>query len=272
MMLGVIALLAVTAPLCSSSLEQNRQAIRKALDLAERDEENFERFLFLRRREVREYDASGRLKSREAETVRRRLFAGQVLQLVVARDDRPLSPQEQAAQEQRLAEHIAAHRDQTARQLLRSKARRGGEDRAFLRELPDALDYELQGTETVLARRTLVYSFRPRPGYTPRSLKARMFEKVRGTAWIDQATGQMVKVDAEVFDTVNVGLGLAGKIGKGTRFFLQRREVAPGVWLVERQSIRLDLRILLVKALRREVEVLYSEFQPLPASDSPAEP
>jgi hypothetical protein len=53
-------------------------------------------------------------------------------------------------------------------------------------------------------------------------------QKTTGTLWIDRTDRELVKAEAEVFDTVNIGLGLLGGVGKGRRFTLQGGDCPTG--------------------------------------------
>jgi hypothetical protein len=71
----------------------------------------------------------------------------------------------------------------------------------------------------------------------------------------------MARADAEVFDTVNIGLGLIGRVEKGTRFFLERRKVAPDFWMISDQVVKFDARIMLVKIIQQENRSQRSEIR-----------
>jgi hypothetical protein len=145
------------------------------------------------------------------------------------------------------------------------------EEAAWLREIPDALEFRLAGEETIGGRPVLVVECSPRPGYRARNQRARLFEKSRGRLWIDKAESQLVRGEAEVFETVGIGWGVLAKIEKGTKFHLQRVRVADDVWLPEVQTVRFAARLLLVKNARHEFTTRYSDFRrrdPAPAAAS----
>ena len=95
-------------------------------------------------------------------------------------------------------------------------------------------------------------------------MRARVFGKMKANFWIDKATSELVKADAEMFDTVSVGFGVLGKIEKGTRFRIQRKLIADGEWLIESQYTRFGARILLFKTLRNESTTEWSDFRRRP--------
>jgi hypothetical protein len=79
-------------------------------------------------------------------------------------------------------------------------------------------------------RKLLKFRMDPNPGYKPPTRTASIFTKVKGTIWLDEASGQMARIEGDVTDDISFGLFL-GKIYKGSHFMQERYEFAPGVWL-----------------------------------------
>jgi hypothetical protein len=76
----------------------------------------------------------------------------------------------------------------------------------------------------------LKYSMVPNPAFKPTSRSSSFFTRVRGAVWIDEASGQLARIEGEVTDDISVGLLLA-KVYKGSHFMQERYEAAPGIWL-----------------------------------------
>jgi hypothetical protein len=81
----------------------------------------------------------------------------------------------------------------------------------------------------------------PNPAFKPTSRYTSIFLKVRGFAWIDEASGELARVEGEVTDDVSVGLFL-GKIYKGSHFMQERYEFQPGLWLASFSQYDFDGR------------------------------
>lgn len=62
-----------------------------------------------------------------------------------------------------------------------------------------------------------------------------------------------MKADVEVFDTVNIGFGVLGRIEKGTRFSLHRTMVSPHTWFTESETTKFAARVMLVKTVNMEI-------------------
>lgn len=263
-----LGLLFLCLPLLANSddLEKNREVIRRAAQLLKQDDANLDKFHFLRRKETKELDSNGSVKTRSILTTRRESIEGFTVTRVVARDDQPLSDTEQKQQEERIKAEIASLRRRTAEEKANPKPattpkRTESDGDMMVKEFPEALDYRLIGTETRRGRDTMVFEFTPRPGYKPKNLKMRFFEKMKGKTWIDKSTNEMVWAEAEIFETISIGFGVVGTMRKGTRFSLQRHEAAPGLWVTDAFQVRFAARLLLVKSFFQELDTKITEFQ-----------
>jgi hypothetical protein len=87
------------------------------------------------------------------------------------------------------------------------------------------------------------FRMEPNPSYKPTSRMATIFSKVKGFVWLDEATGQMARVEGDVTDDISFGIFL-GKIYKGSHFMQERYEYEPGVWLPSYSQYDFDARKL----------------------------
>jgi hypothetical protein len=87
------------------------------------------------------------------------------------------------------------------------------------------------------------FRMEPNPNYRPTSRGATIFTKVKGFVWLDDASGQMARIQGEVTDDISFGLFL-GKIYKGSHFAQERYEFAPGIWLPTYSQYDFDARKL----------------------------
>ena len=169
---------------------------------------------------------------------------------IIARDDKPLSPDEVARQEEKLR-HLV---EDTRRNPPKIKE----DENSWMDELPDALDFRKIGVELRNNRPADVFEYKPHPGYKAKQMRARAFEKISGQVWIDQQDGEMAKLDLYVFDTINIGFGMLGRVEKGTIFEIERKKWEVGVWFEEWQRVRFEVRIMMVKTIRQELENRWS--------------
>jgi hypothetical protein len=87
------------------------------------------------------------------------------------------------------------------------------------------------------------YKMEPNPAFKPNSRFTSIFPKVRGFVWVDEASGELARVEGDVAEDVFVGLFL-GKIYKGSHFMQERYEYLPGLWLASFSQYDFDGRKL----------------------------
>jgi hypothetical protein len=268
MLFPLLALLMEPGPVQAQAgtPEENREIVRKAVELLEEADKHWARLFFLRRREVQEFDASGQSRSKESTTVRREPFEEVVITRLIARNDQPLTEAERAKQEEAIRADVARVRRERQKnpQKQVNGASRLSEYAEAMREFAAAMEFRSAGEESVEGRKAWVFDFSPRPGYRASGMKVKVMEKLRGKVWIDKASNEVVRADVEVFEQVNMAFGLVGRVGKGTTFEMQRREVAPGMWMPVKQRAKLEARLLLVKSYRQEVDVKWAEYRVRP--------
>ena len=237
-----------------------RAMVKKSLSGINREDDIKDSYLFRVHTDRREFDSNGKELSRKWWIVEREVIDGVLVGRVRERDGKPIPAEEHTRQEETIRKHVAAEKAKKATQN-REERRPGKEDEAWIQEFPEALDYKIVGEESINGRPALVLDFVPRPGYRPTSLRGRFFEKARGRVWIDKAELEMVRTEAEIFDTISIGFGVAGKLYKGTTVRLVRRRVGNAVWLTEDQHFRFNARVMLVKTVNRQVAVKFTDFR-----------
>lgn len=235
------------------------EIVRKSLD---RDITNFEHlknYTYHQREEDREYDKNGKLKKTESETTEVLILSGRPYEKRIARNDKPLSEKD-ARKEQEAMDKEAARRDHLSESEKQKLEKRRLENRKFLREIPDAFTFKLVGEEAVSGKPAWVIDAEPRPGYHAKDLRAKILTKLRGRIWVDQGEYQWVKADAEVLDTISIGLALF-RVAPGGHLVFEQTRVNDEVWLPAHAKIHADARIGYIKKMHTEVELNYSDYK-----------
>jgi hypothetical protein len=256
--LALLLLAAATA--AADTAPEIRAMVKKSLAGINREDEVKGNYLFNILNDRREFDSDGKETSRKSWLVERMLVDGYLVGWVRERDGKPISDTERAQQQEGLRKHIEARKSQ-APQKAPPQRKRSKDEEDWIQEFPEALDYKLVGEEAINGRPALVLDFVPRPGYRPTSMRARIFEKMKGRIWIDKADSEMARTEAEMFDTVSIGFGVAGRIYKGTSMRLSRRRVDEGVWLTEDQFFKFNARVMMVKSFHRQVSAKFTDFR-----------
>lgn len=179
------------------------------------------------------------------------------LQRLIDVDGRPLSGDQQAAEDRRIA-YLANHPRE-----FRSNAQRRRKNEArmpeLLREVPDIF---LFGIPSVEGEYTHI-AFQPNPSFHEESYQDRVVHAMGGELLIHTADMRLCEIDAHLEHDVEFGFGVLGVLSHKTYFSLTRKEVSPGQWTTTKIHAHLDGSLLLLKSLSRDVDSSHSDFRPV---------
>ncbi len=233
--------------------------------------ENENNYTFLQRTEDRDLDAKGEVRSRKSKTHDVTMLEGSSYRRLIERDDRPLSPEEEKLEQEKLRKSIEDRRHETEAQRAKRLAdydKRPGRNRGMLNEIPEAFDFRLRGEELIEGRAVYVIDATPRAGYRPRNSQARLLlPKLKATLRIDKADLSWVRLHAEVIDSISVGLFLL-RLSKGARLEVEATRVNEEVWLPKRVSLSASARVGLVKKLNVQQEMTFRNFRKFQSDSS----
>src|SRR6202790_2555728 len=245
------------------SPEQMRELFRVVADKDIENEKQQRDYTYLDREVEHKLDGKGQIKSTEVKTYELLDIYGEQVQRLIAHDDKPLDAKEGAQVEANIQTIIDKRKNESedARRKREQKAEKEREDgRKFVREVADAYDFKLVGTEQVGGRPAWVIDGEPRPGFEPHMKESKFLSKFHGRVWIDQGDLQLSKMDIEAIDTVSVGWVLA-RIHKGTRVVLEQTRVNDEVWLPRHLAFKLDARVALFKGFNLDGEQEYRDYK-----------
>ena len=235
------------------------EIVRRSVQRDWTDYESRKNYTYQERTEVREYTRDGRQTNSRSETSDVMILGGRPYERLIARNERPLPAGDERKQQQKLDRELAKRQQESPRERTRYE-KEWAEDRAFIREIPEAFTFRLVETSAVSNQPAWVIEAQPKPGYRAIHSQAKNLAKVRAKIWIEQATYHWVRLDAEVLDTISAGFGLLRVAPGGTLHFEQTR-VNDEIWLPSSIRVRFEARLALVKKLRGEFEAGYSNYQ-----------
>ena len=124
----------------------------------------------------------------------------------------------------------AAETGRAQRDAYEKIARRKKERTELIEAAKTAFVFTFVGREPRGPRTLLKYRMDPNPAFKPTSRSTSVYTRVRGIVWIDEASGELARIEGEVTDDISLGLFLA-KVYKGSHFMQERYEMVPGLWL-----------------------------------------
>ena len=122
-------------------------------------------------------------------------------------------------------------------------------------------DVRMAGREAIDGHDTIRFSLTPRPDARPQTREGGVMRHFTGTAWVSESDYELVRLSVEAIDTVGIGLGLLARVHKGARIAFERRKVNGEVWLPATASYSFNARVALVKMLRRDATLDFSNYR-----------
>ncbi len=252
-----------TGPDGKLSQEQMRQLLRVVADKDIENEKRQHDYTYTDREVEHKLDGKGQTKSTEVKTYEILEIYGAPVQRLIEKNDKPLDARESAKEEEKIQKIMDKRKNESdeARKKREEKELKEREDgRKFVREVADAYDFKLVGTEPVGGREAWVIDGEPRPGFEPHMKESKFLSKFHGRVWIDKSDLQLAKMDVEAIDTVSVGWVLA-RIHKGTRVMLEQTRVNDEVWLPRHVTFKVDVRVALLKGFNIDGEQEYRDYK-----------
>jgi hypothetical protein len=157
---------------------------------------------------------------------------------------------------------------QSAREArLRREADEDRAEQAVVDELTSIYDFRMTGRETIEGRPAIVYTFDPRPGYTPRTPQGRIIKSFRGQAWVDEQDRELVRLKTDVLETVSVKFGFIFRLLQGSRGHVERRKIDGETWLPTYTRFTGSGRVLFLWRVDLDQATEFTSYRKKPAGD-----
>jgi hypothetical protein len=245
------------------SNDQIRQLIRQAAEKDMANDKAQRDYTYIEREDEHKLDGSGQVKSSETRTYDIMVLFEEPVRKLIAKNDKALSAKDAAKEEEKIQRVIDKRKNESEddrRKRLEKEEKNRERDRQFVKEVADAYNFHLVGTEVLEGRDTYMIDADPRPGYEPHLKDAKFLPKFRFRVWLDKAETQWVKLDIQCIDTVSVGLFLL-RLHKGSEIQIEQTHVNDEVWLPRHVVLKLDARIALLKGIDLSEDVTYRDYK-----------
>jgi hypothetical protein len=253
-------------------------------DLASNQKEVDQRvndYTFLRKVTERELNDRGEVKKEKVEVREVYPIAGWgSVEKLVSENGVPLSPERAAKEEKRVADELEkAERESPKREEEQKRKRAARVAKVKQREGDGAATDEsddddvgiatfLRASEFISPRRerfrdrdTIVFDFRPRPGFRARTRAESIVSKLSGVVWIDPAERQVMRLEARLVDGFKMGGGLLASIKSGSAMAFEQTRMADGVWLPRFAQVNLSARVLLFAGITVNQTHEFSDYK-----------
>lgn len=189
---------------------------------------------------------------------------GSVARLIM-RDGKPLTDEQDKAERERLNDMLAnpsafykhAHSDDSGKKIADS----------LMRLMPDAMIYTYVPGQPQTGKNPgmteVVIDYEPNPKFHPPTTTAEALTGLRGRAWIDSKSKQVVRMEGNIFQGINFGWGMLAHIYPGGTLSLEQAEASKGRWIFTHFTERLSVRALMVKTIKVNTDVDTTDYQPV---------
>ena len=172
------------------------------------------------------------------------------VQKLISEHGVPLSPERAAKEDRRVQEEFAKaerEKDKDEKKVAQRRAERekkeseGTEISPFLK----ACEFVSPRRENLGGRETIVFDFRPRQGFKPKSREESLIAKLIGVVWIDPVDKQVIRLEARLAEGFKMAGGLLVSLKPGAALVIEQTRMAQGVWLPKFAQVNLSVKVLL---------------------------
>jgi len=258
---STLFVLAAALPIGATTPAVNTdEIIRKSVAVTREDWKQAPAYAFIER------DLESKKDSRKtAKTYVVLMIDGSPYDKVIAIDDKPLSREQQQAEDQKLQNVIQTRKNESPRERRRRIAKyekERSQDETMMREMVNAFNFHLLGETQMNGREVYQFQATPKPGYVPPNRDAKVLTGMRGMLWVDKETNQWVKVVAEVVHPVSF-FGFIAKVGPGTRFELEQEPITATLWMPKHFSVNVNATAFGLFNENSTDDETYLHYQPM---------
>lgn len=204
----------------------------------------------------RELGKDGVLRETESETHQMSFYKGYRIERLIEKNGKPLSQNDQEKADKDAGKQVEEIEKKIAKEDAR-RAKQGPNDdeqqgrRISVAELLRASKLLNPRHERFRGRDVVVFDFEPNPAFDMKNAKSmlKFFGKTAGVMWIDEKDKQVARLEAVLYENINIGGGVLAKLNKGATFTLDRERIGDEIWLPSQTDINLSVRVFMIKGI-----------------------
>jgi hypothetical protein len=227
-------------------------------------------YSYVETRRERKLDGRGRATSESVKVFENYpgLPGEQRWERLISENGRPVPADELAKKDRERRQKAEEYARRLSAQPEQERAR---QERAWDKDRRDAAktvddifrvyDVRMTGRDTIDGHGTIRFSLMPRRDARPQTRDGGIMRHFMGTAWVSESDYELVRLTVEAIDTVGIGLGLLARVHKGARIAFERRKINDEVWLPATASYSFNARVALLRMLRRDATLEFSNYR-----------
>jgi hypothetical protein len=172
------------------------------------------------------------------------------VQKLISENGVPLSPERAAKEDRRVQEEFekAEHeKEKDEKKVAQRRAERAKKDEEGTEISPflKACEFVSPRREILAGRETIVFDFRPRVGFRPKTREESLIAKLVGVVWIDPVDKQVIRLEARLAEGFKMAGGLLVSLKPGAALVIEQTRMAQGIWLPRFAQVNLSMKVLL---------------------------
>jgi hypothetical protein len=235
-----------------------RQIVEQSVLATDRSWRMRDHYAYTELDQNRRLNSSGQIESEDVDATSMILVNGARFEQLIKHNGQPPSAEQRRQRDEDRDKLEHATPEEKAEQL-----RKDHDNRAFLRDVLEAFDFQLIGEEMIEGRQAYVLQATPHPGYRAHGKYGKLISKVQGKLWVDKRDFAWVRIDGQVTQSFSMGLFVA-RVQRGSHIILEQTCVGDAVWLPRRIELRASARILFLKNLDIDRILTYSDYRLAP--------
>jgi hypothetical protein len=188
------------------------------------------------------------------------------VQKLISENGVALSAERAANEDKRVQEEFAKaerEKEKDEKKVAQRRAERekkkaeGAEISPFLK----VCDFVSPRREVLDGRETIVFDFRPREGFKPKTREESLIAKLVGVVWIDPVDKQVIRLEARLAEGFKMAGGLLVSLKPGAALVIEQTRMTQGVWLPKFAQINLSVKVLLFSGGDYNKTIEWSEYR-----------
>jgi hypothetical protein len=246
--------------------------LREVADNQEKLDEQVANYAFTEKRTERKINDKGEVKE-EKVTVYEiyPLPGGGAFYKVISENGVPISAERAAKQDKKIAEDVAKYEAEREKKEQKKKEeaeknngqvkKKEADDDVSIGVFLRACEFVSPRRERLRDREAIVFEFRPRPGFKPKTMAEDIVTKLVGVIWIDPVDKEVIRLEAKLAQGYKVGGGLLASIRSGSAFTFEQTRMAEGVWLPRFAQVNVAVKVLLFKNIEANETSEFSDYR-----------
>jgi hypothetical protein len=190
----------------------------------------------------------------------------EAVQKLISENGVPLSAERAAKEDKRVQEEFEKaerDKDKDEKKAAHRRAERekkkdeGTEISPFLK----ACEFVSPRRENLDGREAIVFDFRPRDGFKPKTREESLIAKLIGVVWIDPIDKQVIRLEARLAEGFKMAGGLLVSLKPGAALVMEQTRMAQGVWLPKFAQVNLSMKVLLFGGGDYNKTIQWSEYR-----------